>query len=156
MRNEFSGLFLHRLGPLIGFVLAIACMAACNRKDGEAIVLEKEHIAAAEISATPGGTPTVAPAAQPVTEEGKPIEMGADDITVDSYVMNKDLRGTSKDPRATDREQWLVKVRMVEGGRQFNVQAEPAQYERLKAGDRVRVRYREGRYTHTVWSAEIE
>ncbi len=59
--------------------------------------------------------------------------------------MNKDLRGTSKDPRATDREQWLVKVRMVEGGRQVNVQAEPAQYEKLKAGDPVRVRYREGR-----------
>src|SRR5450432_3809609 len=49
MRNVFSGLFLHRLGPLIAVVLVIACLAACNRKDGEGIVLEKEHIAAAEI-----------------------------------------------------------------------------------------------------------
>jgi hypothetical protein len=109
-----------------------------------------EHIAAVEFPTKPRETPAAAPAETPAGEEEKPVELGVDDITVDSYVMNQDARGTSKDPRATNHEQWLVKVQVVEGGRQFNVQAEQAQYERLKASDRVRVRYREGKYTHTV------
>lgn len=141
---------------LLTALVVIGNLAACQRKRGEAIVLEMEHIAAAEIPPIPTETPAAAPAETPAGEEEKPIEPGVDDITVDSHVMNKDVRGTSKDPRATNHELWLVKVQMMEGGRQFTVQAEQARYERLKAGDRVRVRYREGKYTHTVWSAEIE
>jgi hypothetical protein len=66
------------------------------------------------------------------------------------------LRGTSHDPRALQGEQWLVKVRMIDDGRMFNVQADQGQFDKLKAGDRVRVRYRIGKYTKTVWGAEIE
>jgi hypothetical protein len=38
----------------------------------------------------------------------------------------------------------------------FSVQADQGQFDKLKAGDRVRVRYRIGKYTKTVWGAEIE
>jgi hypothetical protein len=70
--------------------------------------------------------------------------------------MKKDVRGTSKDPRANPGvEQWRMTVQMVAGGRSFMVQAQQAQYERFKVGDRVKVRYRKGKYTDTVWSAEI-
>lgn len=137
-------------------LIVIGSFGACYRRSGEAIILEMEHIAVAEIPATPTGTPAAPPAEASAFAEEKPIEMGPNDIPVDSYVMDKNQRGTSKDPRATNHEQWLVKVRMVEGGRQINVQAEQAQYEKLKLGDRVRVSYREGKYTHTVWSAQIE
>ena len=70
--------------------------------------------------------------------------------------MKKNVRGTSKDPRARPGlEQWRITVQLVAGGGSFMVQAKQAQYERLKVGDRVKVRYREGKYTGTVWSAEI-
>jgi hypothetical protein len=41
-------------------------------------------------------------------------------------------------------------------GRTLNVQADQGQFDKLKEGDRVRVRYRLGKYTKTVWDAEIE
>jgi hypothetical protein len=70
--------------------------------------------------------------------------------------MKPDVRGTSRDPRALKDEQWLVKVRMVNNGRTSNVRAEQGQFDELKEGDRVQVRYRIGKYTKTVWGAEIE
>ena len=45
---------------------------------------------------------------------------------------------------------------MIDDGRTFNVQADQGQFDKLKEGDRVRVRYRIGKYTKTVWSAEID
>jgi hypothetical protein len=44
---------------------------------------------------------------------------------------------------------------MVYDGRTFNVQAEQGQFDKIKEGDLVRVRYRLGKYTKTVWGAEI-
>jgi len=70
--------------------------------------------------------------------------------------MKPEVRGTSHDPRALKDEQWLVKVRTIDDGRTFNVQAEQGQFDKLKEGDRVQVRYRIGKYTKTVWDAEIE
>lgn len=128
MIGKFLGFPLRRPGTLLTVFVLFGSLTGCQKKSGEAIVLTKEHIAIAETPVRSAGSPAATPVETPAGEEDKPIGPGADDITVDSYVMNKDLRGTSKDPRATDREQWLVKVRMVEGGRQFNVQAEPAQY----------------------------
>ena len=87
-------------------------------------------------------------------EKLRPIE--DDEITVDQSVMKPEERGTSRDPRALADEQWLVKVRMVENGRIFNVPATREQFEKLKEGDRARVKYRLGKYTGTVWAAEIE
>jgi len=81
--------------------------------------------------------------------------MADDEIDVDGYVMKKDVRGTSRDPRALRTEQWNVKVRMTENGREFNVPTEQTRWERLKSGDRVKVKYSQGNYTGTIWGAEI-
>lgn len=158
----------------VGFVASLIVLAAftgCWKKSGEAVVMEKEYIAAGEElkTPTPGTAPSPAePGATPANPEASPSESGEteeyttakplaeDEIVVDGHVMKKDVRGTSKDPRAyPGQEQWRISVQMVEGGRAFTVRAEQRQFEKLKAGDRVKVRYREGKYTGTVWSAEI-
>ena len=61
-----------------------------------------------------------------------------------------------KDERATNHEQWIVKVRMLDNGRTFQVPADQAKWEKLRENDRIKVRYRTGKYTGTVWAAEIE
>lgn len=126
---------------------AILLVTGCQKNEGEAVVLSKEHIAAAE-------PPKPSPSASEVTPP--PVrEMAPDEIAVDGLVMKARDRGTSRDPRAFQDEQWLVKVRVIDGGRIFNVPAEKGQFEKLKEGDHVQVRYRVGKYTDTVWSAEI-
>jgi hypothetical protein len=82
--------------------------------------------------------------------------MADDEIAVDGYAMKAEARGTSGDPRALTHEQWIVKVRMLADGRKFQVPADQAKWEKLRENDRVRVRYRTGKYTGTVWAAELE
>ena len=82
--------------------------------------------------------------------------MADDEMAVDGYVMKPEVRGTNRDPRALKDEQWLVKVRMVDDGRIIQVPAHQAQWEKLRERDQVKVRYRTGKYTGTVWAAEIE
>ena len=131
-------------------VLVTVGMVGCEKKSGDAVVLAKEHIAAAlPIAETPN-------AQSASTPDEPPRPIADDEITVDGYVMKPESRGTSRDPRALKTEQWLVKVRMIDDGRTFNVQAEQAQFDKLKEGDRVKVRYRIGKYTKTVWGSEIE
>jgi len=131
-------------------IAAILLVAGCQKNEAEAVVQSKEHIAAAE--AKPSETP--AQASDEVTPA--PVrEMAPDEIAVDGVVMKARDRGSSRDPRAFQDEQWLVKVRVTSGGRTFNVPAEKRQFEKLKEGDRVRVRYSVGKYTDTVWGAEI-
>jgi hypothetical protein len=157
-----------KLAPFVAGLLVMASFAGCGKKSGEAIVVEKEHIDAGEVppTPTPGPAATVAaevavqpvatPQESPAREEYVEKELGPDEIVVDTYVMKKKVRGTSKDPRAyPDLEQWRIKVRMVGDGRGFTVRAEKAQFERLKVGDRVKVRYSQGKFTGTVWGAEI-
>jgi hypothetical protein len=131
------------------------CLGGCEKHSGEAIVLAKEHIAAAPpISETlPTGSPASPNEISTTSQELRPI--GDDEITVDGYVMKPEVRGTSRDPRVLKDEQWRVKVRMIYDGRTFNVQAEQRQFDKLKEGDGVQVRYRLGKYTKTVWGAEI-
>jgi hypothetical protein len=150
------------IGVMLRFVpglIAIFYLAGCEKHRGEAIVLTKEHIAAAPLIAeTPHRENTKRPA-EPVVNSSSDEQlrpMDVDEITVDGYVMKPEVRGTSNDPRALKDEQWLVKVRMIYDGRTFNVQAEQGQFDKLKEGDRVQVRYRIGKYTKTVWDAEIE
>lgn len=61
-----------------------------------------------------------------------------------------------KDERATNNEQWIVKVRMRDNGRTIQVHADRAQWERRRENDRVKVTYRVGKYTGTIWDAEIQ
>ncbi len=131
-------------------VLVMVGMVSCEKESGDAVVLAKEHIA----PALPIAETSNAQSAPTPDEQPRPI--ADDEITVDGYVMKAEARGTSRDPRALKAEQWLVKVRMIDGGRTFNVQAEQAQFDKLKESDRVKVRYRIGKYTKTVWGSEIE
>jgi hypothetical protein len=125
-------------------------IAGCEKKSGEAVVLSKEHIDAAPPTAE---TPHAQPAPSP-DEQVRP--MRDDEIAVEGYVMKPEERGTSRDPRALSHEQWLVKVRMLDDGRTFQVPADQTKWEKLHENDRVKVRYRTGKYTGTVWAAEIE
>jgi hypothetical protein len=114
------------------------------------VVLAKEHIDAAPPTAeTPNAEPT--PSSD---EQLRP--MADDEIAVDGHVMKSEERGTSRDPRALKHEQWIVKVRMLDNGRTFQVPADQAKWEKLRENDRVKVRYRTGKYTGMVWAAEIE
>jgi hypothetical protein len=137
-------------------LLAIFCVAGCEKHSGDAIVLAKKHIAAAPpISETsPAGSPASPNEISTSSEQLRPI--GDDEITVDGYVMKPEVRGSSHDPRASKDEQWRVRVRMIYDGRTFNAQAEQGQFDKLKEGDRVWVRYQLGKYTKTVGDAEIE
>jgi hypothetical protein len=74
----------------------------------------------------------------------------------DGYVMKAEDRGTARDPRALPNEQWLAKVKTTDGGRVFKIQAEPGQFKTLLIGDRVQVTYRVGKYSGTVWDAQIK
>lgn len=145
---------LLRSGPVplrlaVVYFLALS-LAGCAKKRGEAIVVAKEHIDVAEI------TPSPSPGASPVNDEPAIREMTPDEIEVDGVVMKKDVRGTSKDPRAASEEKWLLKVELVGVGRSFNIYTDRAHYDKLKVGDRIKVRYSEGKYTGTVWGSEIE
>ena len=125
-------------------------VTGCEKKHGEAMVLAKEHIDAALPTAE---TPNAQSAPSP-DEQRRP--MRDDEIAVDGYVMKPEVRGTSRDPRALKDEQWIVKVRMLDNGRTFQVPADQAKWEKLRENDRIKVRYRTGKYTGTVWAAEIE
>jgi hypothetical protein len=125
-------------------------VASCDKKSGEAVVIGKEHIDAA----LPTAGTTNAKSEPGLDAQIRPT--ADDEITVDGYVMKPGVRGTGRDPRALSHEQWLVKVRMLDNGRTIQVPADQAQWEKLRESDRVKIRYRTGKYTGTVWAAEIE
>jgi len=139
-----------RPARIVVFGMILLALAACSRKSGEAVVLEKEHIAATEIVSP---SPAPVSAANDESEIARNLRPG--EIVLDGYLMDKDIRGTSKDPRALINEQWLVRVKLISGGRKIDIQANRRQYENVKPGDHVEVTYREGKYTGTIWSAEI-
>ena len=133
-----------RISILFAIAPLILSVAGCEKKTGVAIVLEKEHIAAKKMEEANSTPQTVA----------KDEAASANEITVDEYVMDAAVRGTDRDPRATDHEQWIVKVRMM-NGRQFNVQADQSRWKKLDEGERVFVTYWQGKYTGTVWDSKI-
>jgi len=130
--------------------LLLVGLVGCEKKSGEAVVLTKEHIAAA----LPVGETPNAQSTSGLDEQPRPV--ADDEITVDGYVMKPETRGTSRDPRALKAEQWIVKVRMRDNGRMIQVRADRAQWEKLRENDRVKITYRVGKYTGTVWGAEIQ
>ena len=132
-------------------VLSIALsLSACSKKRSAATVIAKEHIDIAEAKPSPSPEPT------PVETEITSVEMKPDEIEVDGYVMKKEVRGTSKDPRATKDEQWRITVRIEDLGLSKLIQSDRAHYDKLKVGDRIKVAYYKGNYTGTVWAADIE
>src|SRR5262245_13387071 len=134
---------------IFGTVFTII-VTGCDKKSGEAVVLAKEHIdAALPNTETPNPQSTPRP-------DVEIREMADDEIAVEGHVMKPEVRGTGRDPRALKDEQWHVKVRILDNGRTFQIPADRAQWEKLCENDRVKVRYHTGKYTGSVWAAEIE
>ena len=130
-------------------LIIICFLTGCEKQSGESVVLSKEHIAAA-----PPTTET-STAEHPPSSNEKLRAIPDDEITVDGYVMKSEVCGTSRDPRSLKEEQWLVKVQMVHDRRTFNVPTEQTRFDKIKVGDRVRVSYHLGKYTKTIWGAQI-
>jgi hypothetical protein len=148
--NQVTEMLRTSVSPCVVAAFMIIVGSGCEKNSGEAVVLSMEHIAAALPTAeTPNAQTDPSP-----DEQLRP--MRDDEIAVDGYVMKPDDRGTSRDPRALNHEQWIVKVRMLDNGRTFQVPADQAKWEKLRENDRIKVRYRTGKYTGTVWAAEIE
>src|SRR6516165_7021574 len=147
--NQVTKMLRTSVPPDVIAAFLIIVVAGCEKNSGEAVVLAKEHIDAALPSAeTPKAQSEPSPNA-----EIRP--MADDEIAVDGYVMKPEAR-TSRDPHALQHEQWIVKVRMLDNGRTFQVPDDQAKWEKLRENDRVKVRYRTRKYTGTVWAAEIE
>jgi hypothetical protein len=148
--------------PLFAITLLVSLgVGGCTKKVGDAVVLEKEHIDAAEPSPTPlpiTSSSEIAVTSPSATASTEPLqtELAPDEIVVDTYVMKKNVRGTSKDPRASSQEKWLMKVEMIQGRRRFTILADRGHFLKYKVGDKVRVRYKEGNYSGTVWDSQIE
>lgn len=134
-------------------LLILVALAGCEKKRGDAIVLEKEHITAREMNASGATTPS---GIEQPDHSREATELAPDEIVVDGYVMKAEDRGTVRDPRALPNEQWLAKVKTTDGGRVLKIQAQPNQFEKLHVGDRVQVVYRVGKYSGTVWDAQIK
>ena len=148
--NQVTEMLRKSVARCVVAAFLIIPLTGCDKKSGEAVVLAKEHIdAAVPTPETPNADTRSSP-----DEQLRP--MADDEIAVDGYVMKAEARGTSRDPRALKHEQWIVKVRMVDDGRTFQVPADQPKWEKLHENDRVKVRYRTGKYTGTVWAAEIE
>ena len=127
---------------------ALVCFDACERRRSEAMIIDKEYIAPAINGASPSASPALHPKAVRLA--------GADEeITVDSYVMKRSVRGTGLDPRAQKDAQYLLKVRTSTDGRTFNVPTDESRFRKLRPGERATVEYRVGKYTNTIWAAEI-
>ena len=139
-------------------LLAVLSLAGCEKLSGEAVVLAKEHIDARPVTETPAAGQAASSKEAVVAAAGEEqlAALRGDEITVDGCVMKPEDRGTSRDPRAMSDEQWIVKVRMIRNGRQFNVLASRWQFDKLEEGDRVQVTYRVGKYTGTVWASEVK
>jgi hypothetical protein len=140
----------------------IMAFAGCEKKSGTAVIILKEHIPVREKGRSPASEIAKTPKSEPSGRSKKPVineekEMDRDGtITVDGYVMAPEVRGTGHDPRALSHEQWIVTVRLVDTGHSFHVQTDRAQFEKLNNADLVQVIYRVGKYTGTVWDAEIK
>ena len=148
--NQVTEMLRKSVARCVVAAFLIIPLTGCDKKSGEAVVLAKEHIdAALPTTETPNTEST------PNRDE-QLRRMADDEIAVDGYVMKAEARGTSRDPRALKHEQWIVKVRILGDGRTFQVPADQAKWEKLRENDRVKVRYRTGKYTGTVWAAEIE
>ena len=154
--------------PFIFATFLLIVMIGCDKKSGDAVVLAKEHIDAAlpkaetpEPSVSPNDQKETARAASTQKEsESTPDvqihEMANDEIDVDGIVMKAEVRGTGHDPRAMQDERWLVKVRILDIGRTINVETDQARWQKLRENDRVKIKYRVGKYTGSVWYGEIE
>ena len=131
---------------VVGLAL-LMCFAGCEKRRSEATVIGKEYIAPAVTASSSSAVPSH----PKLRQRGS----GDEEITVDSYMMKSSVRGTGLDPRALKDEQWLLKIRTTTDGRTFNVPTDQKHFQQLNLGSRVVVEYRTGKYTGSIWAAEI-
>ena len=75
----------------------------------------------------------------------------------DGLIKSKpEVRGTNRDSRALKDEPWLVKVRTLDDAAQSKSMPIEHKWGKLRENDRMKVRYRTGKYRGTVCAAEIE
>jgi len=134
---------------------AVLALAGCEKKSETAVVLLKEHIPVKESGYTSPKKKSASPVRSGANEEEKAIKQEPGTITVDGYIMRPEEQGTGRDPRALNREQWIVTVRSTNTGQTFRIQTDRRQFEEVNPPDLVQVVYRVGKYTGTVWGAEI-
>src|ERR1700730_17957309 len=134
---------------------AVLALAGCEKKSETAVVLLKEHIPARESGYTAQKKKSVSPGRSGANEEEKTTDHEPGTITVDGYIMRPEVQGTGRDPRALNHEQWIVTVRSTNTGQTFRIQTDQYQFEKVNPPDLVQVVYRVGKYTGTVWGAEI-
>jgi hypothetical protein len=145
MRACFACLvFLSGLGMLLG-------VGGCEKKSGDAVVVGKEYIPALILPETPG--PTEKNPAESMASS-RQVEPGA--MSHEGDYLQLDENVVLPNPRATHNEQWIVDVEMVAGGRKIAVRVDQPRFEKLSIGDRVKVVYRVGKYTNTVWDSKIK
>ena len=134
---------------------AILALAGCEKKSEAAVILLKEHIPVRESGYTPPKKKPVSPGRSGANEEEKTTDQEPGTITVDGYIMRPEVQGTGRDPRALNHEQWIVVVRLTNSGRAIHIQTNRFQFEKVNPPDLIQVVYRVGKYTGTVWGAEI-
>ena len=139
---------------MLSLLVAIAG-GGCETRHGEAIVRDKEHIPVAEAVPSPSAISSTHPANGAAAPNDEPIP-GEEIVTEEKEDSGTDVRGTRKDPRASDHEQWIVNVEMARDLRRIELRADQPQWAALKVGDRVQVTYKIGKYTGTVWDARIQ
>jgi hypothetical protein len=139
---------------VLSLIVVMVC-GGCETRDGEAIVREKEHIPVAEAVPSPSAILS-SNRAQDATAPNNEPTPGEEIVTEEKEDSGTDVRGTSKDPRASDHEHWIVNVEMVHDLRRIEVRVDQPQWAALKVGDRVKVTYKIGKYTGTIWGASIQ
>jgi hypothetical protein len=140
-----------RRGPVLvlGGLVILLSLAGCWKKSGEAIVLEKIYVPARPVSVSPNESRS--PAASEPTQT--PAEQNSTETATEPA---DDTIQPALDPRAVEHEQWIVAVEMVDDLKKIDVRIDAARWEKLKPRDRVRVSYRQGKYTGTIWNAELK
>lgn len=121
-------LLLRQLIALAAGLVLLSGFAGCWKRNGEAVIIGKEYVAAMEISATPKADNNASPI-EPVTGDSPKQLAGSDDLaTVEpEESTGVDDQGPAQDPRATDHDQWIVNVRMTNNARKIDVRVEPPQ-----------------------------
>ncbi len=125
----------------------LLAFTGCWKKSGEAIVIGKDYVPANASYSQPNESPTPGPSLTPEEEAAR------DTALTEAY---ESFIGPPLDPRANGEEQWIATVRLVGDGRLVEVRLDKARWDKLQPDDRVQVHYREGKYTGTIWSSDID
>lgn len=137
--------------------LLLCGLTSCWKKSGDGIVIAKDYVPALKTDASPNElSPSPSPERPELDARLLPPSPTPADDRDDTDESADDEATPPQDPRAVDHEQWIATVQMLRDRRLVEVRMDRARWEKIKVGDQVHVRYREGKYTGTIWSAEMD